>query len=189
MNSISQKNFGILIAYLIPGFTTLWGASFFSETLRAWLGASPVGAPTVGGFLYVTIGSLAAGLIVGTVRWAVIDRLHHRTGISEPAWDFARLRESVAAYDVLNELHYKYYKCYSAMFIAVAFVYVSHRLAFGFDSPPPVWTEAGLIVLESILWMASRDALHKYYTRVERLLGTESVAGARKVDPDDTDRD
>ena len=54
-----------------------------------------------GGFLYITIASVSAGLIVSTVRWAVVDALHALTGIRQPSWDFASLRDNVAAYDKL----------------------------------------------------------------------------------------
>ncbi len=54
MQDVSTRNFGLLIAYLLPGFTTLWGLSYVSETIRLWLGSPPTSLPTAGGFLYVT---------------------------------------------------------------------------------------------------------------------------------------
>ena len=104
MQQLTSKNFGLLIANLLPGFTALWGASQFSETVRMWLGTTPSDAPSVGGFLYVTLASIGAGMTVSAVRFLVIDRIHHRTGISEPRWDFSRLSDNVAAYDVLIEI-------------------------------------------------------------------------------------
>jgi hypothetical protein len=41
MTEMSQKNFGLLIAYLLPGFVVLWGISFFSPTVQSWLTGSP----------------------------------------------------------------------------------------------------------------------------------------------------
>ena len=44
MREITSDNFGLLIAYLVPGFTVLLGVSYFSETAAAWLrGASGKG--------------------------------------------------------------------------------------------------------------------------------------------------
>ena len=60
MSSLSSQNFGPVIAYILPGFVTLWGVSYFSPTVDGWIAASQQGAPTVAGFLYVTLASLAA---------------------------------------------------------------------------------------------------------------------------------
>jgi hypothetical protein len=67
MQDLSRSNIGIVMAYLLPGFATMWGASYFSETMETWLGATPAESPSVGGVLYVTVGSLGAGLIVSAV--------------------------------------------------------------------------------------------------------------------------
>ena len=65
MTSVSNANFGPLIAYLVPGATVLLGLSPFSPTLRAWLAATPADSPpTIGGFLYLTVASLAVGMTV-----------------------------------------------------------------------------------------------------------------------------
>ena len=50
MTSLSNRNFDALIAYLIPGFTTLLRASFFSQTILAWLTGATADGPTVGLF-------------------------------------------------------------------------------------------------------------------------------------------
>src|SRR5947209_5196133 len=87
----SINNFGLLIAYVLPGFTALWGISLVTDRLGPWLFHPPADPPTVGGFLYVTLASVVAGLTVSTVRWLIIDVVHHQTGLRPPPRDFARL--------------------------------------------------------------------------------------------------
>ena len=82
----SVNDFGLLIAYVLPGFVALWGGTYVSESLRTWIGSSATEGPTLGGFLYMTVGSIAAGLTVSTVRWMVIDTLHHATGVRPNAY-------------------------------------------------------------------------------------------------------
>jgi len=77
-------NFGLIIAYLVPGFVALWGASYHSPTVRAWLAADPSSSPTVGGLFYGTLASISAGMVVTAFRWALIDSIHHRTEIAPP---------------------------------------------------------------------------------------------------------
>ena len=62
LQNISNANFDPLIAYLVPGATVLLGASPFSDTIRSWLATTPAEAPTIGGFLYLAIASLAVGI-------------------------------------------------------------------------------------------------------------------------------
>lgn len=171
MKEISTKNFGLLIAYILPGFTVLWGLSYASETVRTWLGTPPTNLPTVSGFLYVTLGSVAAGLTVSTIRWAVIDTVHHWTGISRPRWDFSRLQQNVTAFETLVEIHYRYHQFNAGMFLSVLFFYSTRRLSLGFWSHPIGWTDLAFLLLEMIFLVGSRDTFGKYVTRGNMLLG------------------
>ena len=174
MTEVSATNFGLLIAYLVPGFTALWGTSYFSETVRHWLSGSGATTPTVGGFMYITLASIAAGVTVSTVRWAIIDTIHRLTGLPQPNWNFSRLQDNVTAYNVLNEIHYKYYLFHSNLFVALLFVYTARRIHFGFFAEPVGWFDLSFLLLSVILFVGSRDNLRKYYERVAQLLGTTS---------------
>lgn len=170
MRELTNHNFGLLIAYLLPGFVSLIGISLVSETVRNWIAESAQSGLTVGGFLYTTLASLTLGLIVSTIRWAVIDTLHHRTGINRPHWDFAKLGMNVAAYDVLLRNHYHYYQHYSNMLVAIALLGMTMQFA---EKPiiQPEWLNSvGLLVLAAILFAGSRDTLRKYYQRTGQLL-------------------
>lgn len=90
MKDVSTGNFGLLIAFVLPGFIVLWGASYFSATVRLWLSTADA-TPTVGGFMFGTLASVAAGVTVSTVRWLVIDKIRDWTGIRQPPWNFSRL--------------------------------------------------------------------------------------------------
>jgi hypothetical protein len=181
MRDISTNNFGLLIAYLLPGFTCLWGLSYVSETVRLWLGAAPANSPTVSGFLYVTLASVAAGLTASTVRWLVIDTVHHWTRIPRPKWDFSRLQQNVAAFDVLGENHYRYYQFYGGMAVAIPFCYLAKCMADGFWPPPFGWASLGLLFIELLFLAGSRDTYRKYVLRVNFLLGKSAPpqGGAR----------
>jgi len=166
----SITNFGLLIAFLLPGFVALWGVSYASDVVRSWLGASSDNAPTVGGFLYVTLASVVAGLTVSTVRWLAIDTLHHWTGVARPAWDFSLLQQNVAAFDVLVEFHYRYYLFYANMVVAIAFNTLMRHVA---ASPRPIsldWIDVAALLLSLVFLAGSRDTLQKYYRRGEALM-------------------
>ena len=113
MSELSHKNFGLLIAYVLPGFAAVWGISQFSPTVESWIATSGQGGPTIAGFLYVTLASLAAGLTVSAVRWVIIDRFHHATGLKPPCLEFANLDDRLQGFLALVENHYRYYQFYA----------------------------------------------------------------------------
>lgn len=176
MKEVSSSNFGLLIAFILPGFTALWGASYISPTLRSWLNGADATGPTVGGFLYVTLASVAAGLTVSTVRWAIIDRIHHWTGLRQPKWDFSRLQENIAAYKVLHEIHYKFYQFNSNALVSLVFLYIARRIHLGLWTAALGWFDVGVLLLVVIFYVGSRDTLRNFYGRANDLLGSEPVA-------------
>lgn len=168
MDDESNDNFGALIAYFVPGVTVLLGASLFSPTLQGWLATTSSATPTVGGFLYVTVASLAVGMTLNALRWAVVDTIHRLTGLPPPALDFAELGENVEAYILLIEIHYRHYQFYANMLIATAVAYVCYRVWLGGHGVG--WIDLGVIALEVLFFATSRDTLWKYYSRTEQLL-------------------
>jgi hypothetical protein len=160
----SVNNFGLLIAYVLPGFTALQGLPYLSDSAAA---ASELVAravePTLAGFLYGTVDAITVGLTVSAVRWLVLDTLHHRTGLRPTSWDFALLEKNVAAFELLVHIHYRYYKFYANMVIALIWAYIFRGYALG-------WRGLVYLVLVVLFFLASRDALRKYYERAGRLL-------------------
>lgn len=171
MHSVTSDNLGPLIAYLVPGATVLFGFSEFSPTLRSWFAATPADAPTIGGFLYLTVASLAAGMTVSAVRWAIVDTLHGLTGLPLPPLDFSRLGKNVEAIRLLIRIHYEHYQFFSNMGVATAIAYVCYRVKLG-GLVPIGWLNAAFVALEFVFFATSRDTLAKYYSRAAGTLGT-----------------
>jgi hypothetical protein len=161
-------DFGLIIAYLLPGFTVLIGASYVSPTVQVWLGTATEQAPTLGGFLYTTIAAIAAGLTVSAIRWLLLDTLHHATGIQPPKWDFRHLDRRVAAYEQLIAIHYHFYQAYGGIMIALLWMLVARHWQQGFASHDLL--DVGLVLLTILFYLGSRDSLRKYYTRAGQLL-------------------
>ena len=170
MQEVSPFNFGLIAAYLVPGFVALWGAAYPFPCLRTWLIAPPENLPTVGGLLYVTIASLAAGTTASAVRWLVFDTFHHHTGVEPPRWDFGLLPERLDAYQTLIEIHYRYYQLHANLLVALVFAYVARFTATPWRAYHPGAVDLGFVVVCAVLFLGSRDALRKYYHRAGELL-------------------
>jgi hypothetical protein len=162
VREVTTANFGLLIAYLIPGFVMLIGVSELSPAVASWLATNTESGPTFGGFLYGTLASVMAGLTASTVRWLILDSLHHRTGLRQLAWDFSRLQTNVSAFDVLIEIHYRYYQFYGNTLVALLFDLVVAVRG---------WPLAVVVAILCVLFfLGSRDTLRKYYERVGQFL-------------------
>lgn len=171
-SDIIDRNFGVVIAFWLPGFLLLWGLTYSFPGLGALLPNS-IGAeaPTIGGFLYVTLASLAVGLVISAVRWMVIDwLLHHVFGPRESILDFGKLRntEAYAVFQGAVENHYRYYQYYSNTLISVLAALITYLFIKGPCTISwPIWV--GLAVTCLALFLASRDCLNKYYKRIEQI--------------------
>lgn len=170
MGSISNRNFGLLIAYVLPGFVAMWGMSFVLPTVAHWLSvtAECEAMPTVAGFLNLTVAAIAAGMGISAIRFVVIDRIHHVTGLKRPVWDDSKLQDNLSALESLIENHYRYYQFHANMIVAMAVAYGARLSEVQHFSGP---VDLAFIISIAIFWITSRDNLTKYYTRIRLLFG------------------
>ena len=172
MKDVTSNNFGVLIAYLVPGAMALWGLSSFSPSMRSWFASTPTDAPTISGFLYLTVASLAVGMTVTAIRWACVDLVHSVTGIKAPDLDFSQLPGKVDAYRLLIEIHYVHYQFYSNALTATAIAWICHRITL--ESKCQLsWIDPTFIVVEASFFLTSRDTLRKYLNRTGQLLSAD----------------
>lgn len=167
-----EKNFGVVIAFWLPGFVLLWGLTYsFPEVSKFLPKSTETEAPTVGGFLYVTLASLAVGLMVSAVRWMLVDIfLHDVTRVKRPNIDFGKLTEKDAylAFQGIVENHYRYYQYYANTLVALVAAFFTYLIVHGVNQVSWfLWT--AFIISCFSLSLASRDCLVKYCTRAEQI--------------------
>ena len=173
MQQIHGGNFGVLIAFVLPGFICPCGLSVHSSTVESWLLGAGASQTSVGGFLFSTLAALILGLLCSTIRWLVVDSIHHRSGVYRPRRDFRRLQANLDAYRLIESNHYQFYQFYGNSLIAWTVSYGAYRLAnpridlIGFD-----FVALGVALL---LFLGSRDTLRKYYERVDSVLSQPTL--------------
>lgn len=160
-----------MVAYLLPGFIALAGIARLVPAVARWLqptleqGGTGLGPP-----VYAVLAATAVGMVLSCFRWILIDHAHHLAGVRAPQWDVDRLEARLAAFSTLVEYHYRYYQFYANTLIAVAVTYLIYRIVGGAE-PLGIVSDLGVFVLCAALFAGSRDALKKYYTRTEQLMG------------------
>ncbi|MBN8626023.1 MAG: hypothetical protein J0M17_11075 [Planctomycetes bacterium] len=169
MTDATGKYFGLVIAYVLPGFAALWTLRPYSPTIRSWMDMSatlPAGLESV---FFVTLASTAAGMAISALRWAAIDSMFALSGVRRPSWNDAHLQENILAWEVVVEAHYRYFQFYAHMAIVLPFTAVALPM-------PSALIALLVLVFECLFLAAARDALAKYYARASRLLGTVSIS-------------
>jgi len=171
MENSFDKNFGVVIAFLIPGFLLLWGLSFSYSEISNWLANSSAPSdPTVGGFLYATLASLGLGLLISAVRWLIIDFILSKLDISDEGINYEKLNDAnkSAAYMLIVENHYRYYQYYANSLIAILIAFCAYLFSDHELPPWPIWLLVALIVV--VLFLGSKDSLDKCYKRAKEIL-------------------
>src|SRR5262245_28317945 len=90
-----------------------------------------------------------------------------RQPVSEPFHSVSKpivchkVRRNVASFELLVNIHYRYYKFYGNMLVDLAFFYATRGYALG-------WRGLFYWLLIALFLVASRDALRKYYERAGR---------------------
>src|ERR1043165_850558 len=126
----SSNQFGLVVAYLLPGFIALAGISPFAPTIAAWLRPNGYAEASLGPPIYAILAATTLGMIVNCLRWIFIDQLHHVTGVQPPIWDDSRLKERLTAFNYLVENHYRYHQFVGNALVAVIFAYVVNRFMY-----------------------------------------------------------
>ena len=161
---ILNRQFGLLIAYVLPGFVALAGIALIVPAVAGWL--RPDQPTSFGAPIYALLAATAVGMVVSCFRWLLIDRIHAVTGVLAPAFNARALDEAPVAFNFLVESHYRYYQFYANSLVAVVFTYSIYRLTtphFGYG------TDAAVLILCTALFAGSRDALAKYRNRGRQL--------------------
>lgn len=178
MGDLSARNFGLLIAYVLPGFVVLWGLSYVSPTVNSWLMGAEASGPTFGGFLYVFLASVWCGMTASVARWAVLDSLHHRTGLRAPYLDFSAIHEKLEGFERIVGDHYQYYQFYGNTLLSLLCAYPLWRVVSREGS---LVTDLVFISVEAMFFAGSRDALRVFYRRASQLLGESEVSDDERI--------
>lgn len=165
---VDERSFGILIAYVIPGWIVLLGFSYCSDTIASWSTGSVTNSPTIGGFLFATLASIGLGVIVSTVRWLTVDPVMHLTGVRPIDHGFAHLQQSHEALTILVNGHYRYYQFHANLCVAIPFA-VTLRWNYGVFLIEEL---LGAAIVFIVRFLGARDTLQKYYARCGQVLGS-----------------
>jgi len=110
-----ERNFSLIIAFILPGFLFLFGAVCLATYSSADLLSQLRPIRQIGGFLFFLLAATACGMILSAIRWAILDTLHDLTGLRSPKLDFSKLEGRSASFMLVVENNYRYDPLFSQM--------------------------------------------------------------------------
>lgn len=169
MDDTSSRWFGLIVAYLVPGFIGLAGVSPFLPEVGEWLQPVSWGDWGIGPTIYALLAATGVGMIVSCFRWAIVDQVMPWVGVPRANYDFRQLEARVNALDYLAKNHYIYYQNHANMLVASIWAYLVHRI---FQTSPLLGfgTDLAMLVMSAVLFAGARDALRRYRKRSQQLL-------------------
>lgn len=164
-----ERNFSLIIAFILPGFLFLFGSVFLVTYSTADLVSQLRPIRQIGGFMFFLLAATACGMILSAIRWAILDTFHYLTGLRSPPLDFAKLEGKSSSFMLTVENNYRYYLFYGNSLIAMLGLFV---VAWLEDVPLATRWLTILISLMGVLFLASRDSLRRFYIRTSQIIGS-----------------
>jgi hypothetical protein len=166
-----EATFGVLIAFLLPGFICLYGLSLSYPDLQLFIDGTNQTTSSAD-FFYTTLASLSLGLVISAVRWWVLDKMVFGlfSAMKWPDkvdWDKLNDEKTLASFQFVVQNHYHYYQYYSNTFVALFFSAAAYQLRIG-GLNWYYWLLIGFAL--AVLLMGSYDTLRNYYKRGKKIL-------------------
>jgi hypothetical protein len=182
MKEVTEKNFGLVIAFMLPGFLLLWALTFSYPNVAMWLKTpKEPEAASVGAFLHAALASLAIGLLLSAIRYIVVDKLLERFHRTLPKLDIKKLiqADKAVAFQALVENFYRYYQYYSNTFVAVFLGYAFYLTAnYHSLSTKEIIVQTGFVIVVCVLLLAaSNDTFVKYRRGSHDLISEQGGTG------------
>jgi hypothetical protein len=123
MKEVSSTSFGLVIAYLLPGFAGFFALSFWSTSVQQMFFTFVEAPSNVGRFLLVILCSLVIGLEISLVRWLLFETLICR-GVGREKCDFSELalEHKLAAFRGAVDEYYRYHQFWGGMAVVIPFL-------------------------------------------------------------------
>ena len=170
----ASLDFGVVIAFVAPGFIAFLSASYHLPAAGAWMAAASDKEQNVGVFLFVLLASLSLGLVVSGVRALVLDRLLRSSILGRYAvpplnLDWSRVDDKkLLVLLTIRDNHYRYYQFYSNALVASVLWALTKALAGAPTLRCIQWLLIAAVIVALLL--SARDALLRYVTAVDQAL-------------------
>lgn len=136
---LKSNSFGLLIAYVIPGFFLVHGMSFYNDDLQRVFSNFLDAKSDIGLFFLLLIFAIGAGLLISSVRYLIYELLifkPNEDGIEKEAKKNGAIKESdtsLAYFRMVVDEQYRYHQFYGGMALVEPMYLAGIILSYGFS--------------------------------------------------------
>jgi hypothetical protein len=183
MKDLNIKSFGLLIAYLLPGFACIFCFAFWIDSFKNLIDGFMSTNSDFGSFLFVLLLALLFGLILNAFRWIIYERwLLRKHTIPEDYYQELIKHDNLQAIHSTLDENFRYHQFYgniSIVFLGFFFEFIKRT----FFNPPEsserhnilVIIAIGflLVILELVIVSAAKQSFKRYVNRSKSILKGE----------------
>jgi hypothetical protein len=175
MKDVTSTSFGLLMAYLLPGFVGLWSFTFWSTGLRKIFETFLVAQWQVGLFLLVLAAALITGLMVGAVRTVLVHlMIIHFDAPHLSAKSFRQLQNETkfSAFCYVVDENFRYHQFWAGMVLVMPafFLGLAEELWKGLSCSKLICLIAIFLLVETLTCFASWSSYQKFVERATYIL-------------------
>lgn len=173
MKDVTSTSFGLVIAFLLPGFVGLYSLTFWSANVQEMFHTFLTAQSNLGLFLLVVLVALVIGLLVTPLRWLLFERFLCKSYFLTPD-DFAELgtEAKLVAFRAATDELYRYHQFWGGTAIAMLPLYVGWLWdSWSFLNYAEISLSIiGFITVEVVTGLAAIEAYRRHITRSKRIL-------------------
>jgi len=171
MKGMGPLDFGMVIAYLLPGFLAFYGLRYVSPATNQLLSLSLAKDGGIGVEISVVLFALLAGVVVSALRANLLDRIQEWSGVKEPDFDYSKLTDPnvLKSFEATIANTYRFAQFYGNAFVALLFLTAAR--AWGSGTLVVLNPVFGIIVASLVvLFVAHRQQLTQAYQTIRDVL-------------------
>ena len=121
MAQFEPIDFGIVIAFILPGSVAVYGLRYVSPRINALWSILESGQVVIGPLIFLALATLAVGLIVSSLRVVLLEPIFHVTGVRQENVDYQKLANADQRefFKEMIKNVYRYEQFYGNTFLAL----------------------------------------------------------------------
>lgn len=175
MKDVTSTSFGLLMAYLLPGLVGLYSIGFWSDSVRDMFRTFLAAQWQVGLFLLLLAAALITGLLVGALRWVLVDTIAKDKQLAPESFKKLANDTRFSAFCYVVDENFRYHQFWGGMVLVMPLFFCGLlRQSWGVLS---CWTASLLLSAflsaEVITGIASWRAYMRFIRRAKCILEGE----------------
>jgi hypothetical protein len=178
MGGLSPLDFGLFMAYILPGFVAVFALTYISPWARQVFNLVLSKDSSVGATFIIFLAALAIGIIVSALRGLVLDAIQFKSGVSRlPQINLGKIRDPnvLSAFkEAINNV-YRFSQFYGNMAVALTML-LAFKFIIAGDSIASSWAVFTCLVITIVALVVShRRQLKETYVAMSKILA-ESIS-------------